>query len=106
MAAKLYCYEVTHHEYGTVVVEAISPETATVQAAKKWDVSWNEVAGECRTRRLGTAAKPRCRRCYNEFGEPGDVRAYCNDCLKIMEAEKRMRPQFGREDRRAGKRNR
>ena len=102
MAAKLYCYEVTHHEYGTVVVEAISTETATVQAAKKWDVPWKEIAGYCQVRRLGTAAKPRCRRCHNEFGEPGDVKAYCPACLDLMERLRREQINRRGPDRRAG----
>lgn len=104
MAAKLYRYEVYHPDYGTMVVEDISPQGATNKAAKVWDAPWREIAGYCRVTKLGTAKRPRCRSCGAEFGEPGDVTAYCPTCLRAQELaarERRMRP---RSDRRAGMR--
>lgn len=102
--AKLYRFEVHHPDYGSTIVTSIGPDSATNEAAKVWDAPWREIAGYCRVTRLGTADKPRCRRCYKEFGEPGDTTAYCMDCQKIMEAERRRKPRFFREDRRAGMR--
>lgn len=88
MSAKLYRFEVSHPEYGTAVVEHISQDGAINRAIKDWGGSWKQDAGYCRCRMLGTAAKPRCRRCYREFGQPGDVAAYCPECLRIMELQR------------------
>lgn len=99
---KLWRFEVCHPDYGTAIVTSVGPESATNAAAKAWGAPWREIAGYCRVTKLGTAAKPRCRRCYKEFGEAGDTTAYCMDCQKIMEAERRTRPRFRREDRRDG----
>lgn len=100
--AKLWRFEVSHPDYGSTIVTSVGPDSATNAAAKEWDAPWREIAGYCRVTKLGSAAKPRCRRCYKEFGEPGDAAAYCMDCQKVMEAERRTRPRFFREDRRAG----
>lgn len=90
----MYRYEVWHPEFGTVVVNAISEATAIQAAIRYWGADWKTDAGLCRTRKLGTAAKPRCRRCHNEFGKAGDVTAYCPRCLEEIDRERRERARF------------
>lgn len=106
MAAKLYRYEVSHPEYGTTIVSHISEAGATQAAADVWGAPWAKIAGYCSVKKLGTAAKPRCKRCHKEFGAPGDVTPYCSDCLRAMEADRqrRKREQHRGPDRRAGMR--
>ena len=101
---KLWHFEVSHPEYGSTIVTSVGPDSAINAALIHWGASWKENAGYCNATKLGSAAKPRCRRCHKEFGEPGDATAYCMDCQKVMEAERRMKPRFFREDRRAGMR--
>lgn len=104
MAAKLYRYEVSHPELGTVIVESITAECAIVAAAWEWDEKWTEIAWECSARKLGTAKRPRCRRCSREFGEAGDTTVYCPDCLDIMDRQSQEARAFARRDTRAGMR--
>lgn len=104
MNAKIFRFEVEHPDYGTVIVESIGEDSATMEAAKEWDATWAKIAGWCRVRKLGTARKPRCRRCQREFWEAGSQAAYCPECERAMEMERRRRPRFRREDRRVGKR--
>lgn len=102
----LYNYEVSHPEYGTVVVPAIGPDTATLAAAEKWGAVWRFIAGECTVHKGGPCARPRCRRCGGEFGEPGGVGVYCPSCeaadaryraeLRRVRSTRRVRP--GMED--------
>lgn len=94
MSAKLYRYEVTHPEFGTVIVNAISEATAIQTAIRHWGLDWKADASWCRARKLGTAAKPRCRRCHNEFGEPGNITTYCPKCLQIMDQHRREAARF------------
>lgn len=102
MSAKMYRYEVTHPEFGTVVVNAISEATAVQAALKYWGEDWRLEAGYCHARKLGTAAKPRCRRCHREFGEPGDTTAYCPECLRIMDQNRREAVRFSPARKRPG----
>lgn len=102
MSAKMYRYEVTHETYGTVVVNEISEETAIRAAIEKWGADWRADASWCHVKKLGTAAKPRCRRCHREFGEPGDVTAYCRSCLEIMDRERREAARFSPARKRPG----
>lgn len=104
MAAKLYRYEVTHPELGTVVVDSITAESATAAAARSWEEQWTQIAWECSVRKLGTAQRPRCRRCSREFGEAGDTTVYCPDCLDLMDRQRREARAFARRDTRAGMR--
>lgn len=98
--AKLYLFEVCHPEYGTAQVTSIGPDSATMAAAKVWDVPWREVAGYCRVTKLGTAARPRCKRCHGEYGEPGDPAAYCPSCLDILVRQRREAERYARSTRR------
>jgi len=104
MGAKLYRFEVTHHEYGTTIVESIGPESATNAAAKVWGAPWKEIAGWCRVVKLGTAKKPRCRKCGREYGEAGNPPSFCPDCLRAVTAQKRQIARIRSKDRRAGMR--
>lgn len=102
MSAKMFRFKVTHPEFGEIIANGISPETAINAAIKSWGGDWRREAGYCKAVKLGTAAKPRCRSCHNEFGEPGDVTAYCPECLRRMEQRRREAARFGWKDRRAG----
>lgn len=104
MANKLFRYEVSHPELGTVIVESISAESAIADAAEQWGERWTEIAWECSTRKLGTAKRPRCRRCSKEFGVAGDTAVYCSDCLQVMERQRWEARAFARRDTRAGMR--
>lgn len=100
--AKVWRYQVSHHEYGSTIVESVGPESATAAACRRWDADWAQEAAYCHVVKLGTAAKPRCRRCHREYGEAGDPAALCPECVEI-EARRardlaRFRPQ--RRDRR------
>ena len=97
--AKLYRFEVSHPDYGTVIVTSIGPDSATNEAAKVWGVPWREVAGYCRVTKLGTAARPRCRRCHSEYGQPGDPKAYCPACLDILDRRRREADRYAAENR-------
>lgn len=98
----LFCYEVSCAGYPTVRVNARDRQEATVKAANAWNVSWREIAGDCDVTFMGTAAKPRCRRCHNEFGEAGDVTAHCPACLELMDRERREARRFAPVRRRPG----
>ena len=86
----LRLYEVAHPEYPTVQVASIGPDSATVEACAQWGARelWPQLACECRVKCLGTAARPRCRRCVKEYGDAGGVPGLCPDC---REAEERYR---------------
>ena len=70
MKGTVYLYEVSHPDYPTVTVPSIGPDSATVEAARRWGVPelWGRLAGYCTVRRGGRAARPRCTRCGREFG--------------------------------------
>lgn len=106
MSAKIFRFEVTHPEYGTVIVESIGEDSATMAAASKWGAEWTKVAGYCRARKLGVAKRPRCKRCHREYGEGGDPAALCPDCLRALEVQRRQLAAIGHRDRRAGMRER
>lgn len=97
--AKLFSFEVSHPEHGTVQVVSVGPDSATAAAAKVWDVPWREIAGYCRVTKLGSAAKPRCRRCHSEYGQPGEPKAYCPTCLEILDRQRRERDRYAVEHR-------
>lgn len=98
----LFHYEVGCAGYPTVQVSARDWQEATVKAADVWNESWREIAGGCDVTFIGTAAKPRCRRCHKEFGEAGDITAYCPACLELMDRERRERARFAPARRRPG----
>lgn len=100
MSAKLKLYEVTHPELGKVVVNGTRKENAIKTALEGWGANFRQEAGYCDAREIGTAAKPRCRRCHSEFGEPGDTTAYCRSCQEIIDRERREAARFRRRDRR------
>ncbi len=102
MSATLYLYEVTHPEYGTAIVEHISPDGAINKALKDWGGSWREDAAYCRARKLGKAAKPRCRRCHREYGQPGDPAGLCPECQRAAEQYRRDASRFQPVRRRPG----
>lgn len=106
MAVKLCRFEVRHPEFWPVVVVSVGPESATVTAAKVWGVpeEWGRIAGSCDVRRLGTADKPRCRRCGSEFGEAGDAGGLCPGCREMEERFRREVARMRPRDRRAGAR--
>lgn len=106
MGAKVYRFQVEHHEYGSTIVESIAPESATMAAAKKWEAPWKEIAGYCKVTKLGTADKPRCKMCHKEYGTAGDPAAYCPDCLVALEIRRRDMARLRTPDRRAGRRER
>ena len=64
MKGTVYLYEVSHPDYPTVTVPSIGPDSATVEAARRWGVPelWGRLAGYCTVRRGGRAARPRCTR--------------------------------------------
>lgn len=98
----LFRYEVSYAGYPVVQVNARDRQEATVKAANIWNVSWREIAGDCDVTFVGTAAKPRCGRCHNEFGEAGDIKAYCPRCLEEMDRERRERARFAPSRRKPG----
>ena len=82
MKGTVYLYEVSHPDYPTVTVPSIGPDSATVEAARRWGVPelWGRLAGYCTVRRGGRAARPRCTRCGREFGTDrrrASVRTVC-----------------------------
>ena len=97
-------YEVYHPDYGILEVNSLSREGAVRQAISYWDAEWRTEACNCVTKDLGTARKPRCRRCGKEFGRPGDYTAFCPDCERANDLFQRERSNREREDRRAGMR--
>ena len=55
MKGTVYLYEVSHPDYPTVTVPSIGPDSATVEAARRWGVPelWGRLAGYCTVRRGG-----------------------------------------------------
>lgn len=98
----MWRFEVSHREYGTTVVESVGAESAIMAACKIWGADWSSEAAYCRVNKLGTADKPRCRRCHREYGEAGDPAALCPACVETLEAYRRdmMRYRPRRTDRR------
>lgn len=82
-------YDVDHPEYGRIRVEAISAETAINAAIKRWGGEWKKDAAYCRAVWIGSAMRPRCKRCHSEYGQPGDPSAYCPACLEILDQRRR-----------------
>ena len=97
-------YEVRHPEYGQLEVNSLSPESAVWTAVRRWGADWRTEACNCTVKKLGTAAKPRCRRCGKEFGRPGDYTAFCPDCERVNELYQRELASRAKADRRAGMR--
>ena len=102
----LYLFEVSHPDFPTVIVPSIGPDSATVEAARRWGVAddWGHIAGYCTVRRGGKAARPRCSRCGKEFGRPGQAAGKCPACLRADELHRRQMAELPRADRRAGMR--
>ena len=92
MKGTVYLYEVSHPDYPTVTVPSIGPDSATVEAARRWGVPelWGRLAGYCTVRRGGRAARPRCTRCGREFGTAGQAAGKCPDCLRSEELHRRQ----------------
>lgn len=97
-------YEVSHPVYGTAETNSVSAESATWTALQRWGADWKTEACNCTVKKLGTAAKPRCRRCGKEFGRPGDFTALCPDCERANELYQREMANRAKTDRRAGMR--
>ena len=82
MKGTIYLYEVSHPDYPTVTVPSIGPDSATVEAVRRWGVPelWGRIAGYCTVRRGGRAARPRCFCSMSEicgcFGELGKRRPF------------------------------
>lgn len=96
-------FEVRHPNYETLEVNSLSAESAIREAVRQWGADWRTTACDCTARKLGSARKPRCRRCGREFGRPGDYTAFCPDCERVNEQFQRERA-ARKEDRRAGMR--
>lgn len=99
----VYRYEVRHPDYEALEVNHLSMEGAIREAVRQWGADWRTTACDCTAKKLGSARKPRCRRCGREFGRPGDYAAYCPDCERVNEQRRRERA-ARKEDRRAGMR--
>lgn len=97
-------YEVYHPQYGRTEINSVSAESAVWAAVKRWGADWKTEACNCTVKKLGTAAKPRCRRCGKEFGRPGDYTAICPDCERANELYRRECASRTKTDRRAGMR--
>ena len=93
-------YDVDHPGYGRTRVEAIGTETAINAALKKWGGSWKQDAGYCHAVWVGSALRPRCKRCHGEYGEPGDPAAYCPACLDILARQRREAERYAKSSRR------
>lgn len=104
MKGTVYLYEVSHPDYPTVTVPSIGPDSATVEAARRWGVPelWGRLAGYCTVRRGGRAARPRCTRCGREFGTAGQAAGKCPDCLRSEELHRRQMANIRGSDRPAG----
>lgn len=102
----LYQFEVSHPDFGKTVVVSAGPESATVAASSVWGVrdEWGKIAAYCSVRRLGPAAKPKCRRCGAEFGVPGEPGSLCPTCAGAEEQFRRERARYAARSRRAGER--
>ena len=87
--AQLKRYEGTHPQRGRTEVDSIGRESAIAAALREWGGDWKTEAGQCWAQELGTARKPRCRRCHGEFGQPGDPAAYCPACEEILARQRR-----------------
>ena len=106
MKGTVYLYEVSHPDYPTGTVPSIGPDSATVEAARRWGVPelWGRLAGYCTVRRGGRAARPRCTRCGREFGTAGQAAGKCPDCLRSEELHRRQMANIRGSDRRPGMR--
>ena len=100
----LYLFEVSHPDYPTIELPSIGPDSATVEAIRRWGADWKRDAAYCTARRMGRAARPRCSRCGREFGKPGQAAGKCPDCLRADELHRRQMAELPRADRRAGMR--
>ena len=97
-------FAVSHPDYPTVTVVSIGKDSATMEAARRWDAveDWARIAGSCTVEKLGKAQRPRCRKCGREFGKKGGTEAWCPDCEKLMDLARRERAMIRTQDRRAG----
>ena len=92
--SKAYLYRVSHPHLGEVTVSATDRPGAVKAACAEWNAAecWAEIAGYCTVEKLGTAAKPKCRRCGRSFGRPGETDGMCPECRqknRYYEREKR-----------------
>ena len=83
MKGTVYLYEVSHPDYPTVTVPSIGPDSATVEAARRWGVP--ELWGR-------------------EFGTAGQAAGKCPDCLRSEELHRRQMANIRGSDRRPGMR--
>ncbi|MCD7947529.1 MAG: hypothetical protein LUG13_04420 [Oscillospiraceae bacterium] len=104
MDARYQNYEVKHPDFPTVIVPSIGPDSATVEAARRWGVAedWSRIACDCTARRLGPVRKPMCKRCGREFGAAGDTQRYCSDCQRVEDQLAREKAGIRRADKRPG----
>lgn len=91
-------------ELGRQIVNSVSRESATVEAARRWGVRWATDVAYFQVTKLGVSPKPRCRRCGREFGGEGDVGVYCPECQRVADQYQRDMRQIRTADRRPGKR--
>ena len=98
----LYHFEVSHPEFGSVIVESIGPDSATLAAAAQWGQreNWKYIVGDMSVRRGGRVQEPVCRRCGKRTAEPG----LCRECRAADELYRRQMAERQGEDRRAGMR--
>lgn len=100
----LYLFKVSHPDYPTMELPSIGPDSATVEAIRRWGADWKRDAAYCTARRMGRAARPRCARCGKEFGKPGQAAGKCPDCIRADEVHRRQMAELPKTDRRAGMR--
>ncbi|MCI2105428.1 MAG: hypothetical protein LKK00_01725 [Intestinimonas sp.] len=80
-------YRVTHPEYGTVDLVALTDENAVLLACREWHISWGLNACDCRAVKLKKAERGVCRCCGYEAFVNGN--GLCNQCAREKEIEKR-----------------
>lgn len=89
-----YLWQVSHPDLGDITVPAPDRPGAVMAACIQWGLGrdWSWMAGHCTVRKLGTAERPKCRRCGSAFGRPGDGPGLCVECQRkerYFEREKR-----------------
>lgn len=103
----IHRYQIEHMERPELekqMVDSIGPDSATVEAARRWGISWGKNVAYFKVTKLGVSPRPRCKRCGREFGREGDVGVFCPDCQRADEIYRRERAAVRMADRRAGKR--
>ena len=106
MKGTVYLYEVSHPDYPTVTVPSIGPDSATVEAARRWGVPelWGRLAGYCTVRRGGRAARPTVYPVRPGVWHGRTGGGQCPDCLRSEELHRRQMANIRGSDRRPGMR--